>query len=68
MTSQINYQNANLTTVKIKDIIIGLREFGNGNEVFLIHGFPTHGYTWRKIIPELSKKYKCNVVVNFKTK
>ena len=58
----MNYQNANFKTVEIDTISIGLREFGKGKEVFFIHGFPTHGYTWRKIIPKLSKKYKCNVI------
>jgi len=62
MTTQINYQNTNSRTIEIDDISIGLREFGNGEDVFLIHGFPTHGYTWRKVIPNLAKQYKCNVV------
>lgn len=56
------YQNANLKTVEIDNVSIGLREFGKGKEVFFIHGFPTHGYTWRKIIPKLTKNYKCNVI------
>lgn len=54
----MNYQSTNLKSVEIDTISIGLREFGQGKEVFLIHGFPTHGYTWRKIIP----KYKRNVI------
>ncbi|MEQ9299812.1 MAG: alpha/beta hydrolase [Cyclobacteriaceae bacterium] len=62
MTDQINYQNSNLKSVDIEDVSIGLRELGSGNEVFFIHGFPTHGYTWRKIIPKLSGTYKCNVI------
>lgn len=58
----MKYQNTNFKTVQIDSISLGLREFGKGKEVFFIHGFPTHGYTWRKIIPELSKKYKCNII------
>ena len=58
----MNYQNTDFKTIEIDTISIGLREFGKGKEVFFIHGFPTHGYTWRKIIPKLSKKYKCNVI------
>lgn len=62
MTDQINYQESNLKFIEIEDVSIGLREYGAGNDIFLIHGFPTHGYTWRKIIPKLSEKYKCNVI------
>lgn len=56
------YKTANLKLREIQNAFIGLREFGKGDEVFLIHGFPTHGYTWRKILPVISEKHKCNVV------
>lgn len=56
------YKSASLKLVEIQNSSIGLREFGEGDNVFFIHGFPTHGYTWRKILPKISKKYKCNVV------
>ncbi|MGB0879883.1 MAG: alpha/beta fold hydrolase, partial [Polaribacter sp.] len=58
----MNYQNSNFKTVQIETVSLGLRQFGTGKDIFLIHGFPTHGYTWRKIIPRLSEKYKCNVI------
>ncbi|WP_400078741.1 alpha/beta fold hydrolase [Winogradskyella sp. R77965] len=58
----MNYQNTNFKTVQIDTISLALREFGKGKDVFFIHGFPTHGYTWRKIIPKLSRKYKCNII------
>lgn len=56
------YRAAEFKLKEVQNASIGLREFGDGDPVFLIHGFPTHGYTWRKMIPELSKKYKCHVV------
>lgn len=62
MTDQINYQNSNLKSVDIQDVSIGLREFGTGHDVFLIHGFPTHGQTWRKLIPRLSSSFRCHVL------
>lgn len=56
------YESASFKLIEIQDAAIGLREFGNGDDIFFIHGFPTHGYTWRKLLPNISQKYKCNVV------
>lgn len=56
------YRSAKLSLIETKNASIALTEFGAGDNVFFIHGFPTHGYTWRKILPAISKKYKCNVV------
>lgn len=56
------YRKADLKLKEVENASVGMREFGEGDPIFLIHGFPTHGYTWRKIIPELSNKYKCHVV------
>lgn len=62
MTNENYYKSAKLNTIKLNDVSIGLREFGAGEALILIHGFPTHGYTWRKILPQLVQKYKCYVV------
>lgn len=56
------YKSIPLQKVKIGNISIGLRQIGIGDNLIFIHGFPTHGYTWRKIIPELSKGYKCHIL------
>lgn len=57
-----NFLSTKLQSIKIDDSEIGLRQFGNGQHVIFIHGFPTHGYTWRKILPHISEKYKCHVL------
>ncbi len=56
------YHNIPLQKVKIEDVSIGLRQIGKGDDLVFIHGFPTHGYTWRKLIPELSKHFRCHIV------
>ncbi len=35
------------------------RRFGSGPALLLVHGFPLSGFTWRKILPELSKRHTC---------
>src|SRR5262249_52485653 len=35
------------------------RRFGSGPPLLLVHGFPLSGFTWRKVLPELSKHYTC---------
>lgn len=41
---------------------MGLREIGTGENLIFIHGFPTHGYTWRKLIPKLSENFRCYIL------
>src|SRR5438552_18010633 len=31
------------------------RRYGSGSPLLLVHGFPLSGFTWRKVLPELSK-------------
>jgi pimeloyl-ACP methyl ester carboxylesterase len=45
-------------TAKIKDGIQYVDE-GKGIPILFIHGTLSNSDTWRKIIPELSKKYRC---------
>jgi pimeloyl-ACP methyl ester carboxylesterase len=35
------------------------RRFGSGPPLVLVHGFPLSGFTWRKVLPELSTRYTC---------
>lgn len=56
------YLSAELQSKEFDNCSIGYRQFGNGKDILMIHGFPTHGYTWRKIIPKISEKYKCHVL------
>jgi len=45
--------------VDIGSARIVYRRFGNGPALLLVHGFPLSGFTWRKVLPELSKRYTC---------
>ena len=56
------FNNIPLQKIKVEDVSIGLRQIGVGRNLLFIHGFPTHGYTWRKLIPNLSEKFKCNIL------
>lgn len=43
------------------DATLALRQYGQGPALLLIHGFPLHGYTWRHLLPELSRHFTCYV-------
>jgi len=38
------------------------RVVGQGPPLLLVHGFPLHGLTFRKIVPELSREFTCVIV------
>ncbi|MEM6262203.1 MAG: alpha/beta hydrolase [Bacteroidota bacterium] len=56
------YKNLELREVQIGDISVGLRQIGQGKDLVFLHGFPTHGYTWRKLIPKLSGHFTCHIL------
>lgn len=56
------YAEADFTRYTIEDASPAVRVFGEGPALVFIHGFPTHGYTWRKLLPELSKSFTCYVI------
>ncbi len=56
------YAAAEVVRHSFPDAAIAVRVFGAGPNLALIHGFPTHGYTWRKLLPELSRSHTCYVV------
>lgn len=56
------YADAELCKHEIEDATFAVRIFGDGPAVVLIHGYPVHGYTWRKLLPTLSKNFRCYVV------
>lgn len=53
------YKQACIENVVVADTTIALRQFGQGEVIVFIHGFPTSGYTWRHILPILSAKHRC---------
>ncbi|NLR93812.1 alpha/beta fold hydrolase [Flammeovirga agarivorans] len=50
-----------MKNVKINGNTIEYQEYGIGQSLIFIHGTLSSGQTWRKIIPSLSKKYRCIV-------
>ena len=56
------FAGAKTSRHQIKDATIALRVFGQGPALVLIHGFPVHGYTWRKLLPTLAEQFTCYVV------
>jgi haloalkane dehalogenase len=56
------YSKADVHKYKLDDASIAVRTYGNGPALILIHGYPVHGYTWRKILPGLASCYTCHVI------
>jgi haloalkane dehalogenase len=44
------------------DEAVGVRIFGQGPALVLLHGFPLHGFTFRKLLPTLAATHTCYVV------
>lgn len=61
-TAENVFANAEIHRYPIDDATLAVRKFGDGPNLLLIHGYPVHGYTWRKLVPTLSKYYRCYVV------
>ncbi|HYC54892.1 MAG TPA: alpha/beta hydrolase [Candidatus Binatia bacterium] len=61
-TPEAAYAAAPARLHPIDDAAIMVRELGDGPALVFIHGYPTHGYTWRRLLPELAAKYRCYVV------
>jgi haloalkane dehalogenase len=40
---------------------LACRRYGRGSPLLLVHGFPLSGFTWRKVLPELSEHHTCYV-------
>lgn len=58
----ITYQSLAVQQIQINEVSFALRQSGQGADLIFIHGFPTHGYTWRKIIPKLSAQFRCHIL------
>lgn len=53
--------SAALEKIPTRDAVVALRRFGQGPALMLVHGFPLHGFTWRHLLPQLSRHYTCYV-------
>jgi pimeloyl-ACP methyl ester carboxylesterase len=45
-----------------KDTRVAYRIIGSGPALLMIHGYPLHGLTYRKIVPDLRRDHTCVVV------
>lgn len=57
-----NYSEIKFESIRINDVSFGYRCIGKGEDLVFIHGFPTHGYTWRKLLPHLKSSFKCHLL------
>ncbi len=55
------YLSAPVERVDVPGARIAYRRFGSGPALLLVHGFPMSGFTWRKVLPELSRRFTCYV-------
>ncbi|HEX5153548.1 MAG TPA: alpha/beta hydrolase [Parafilimonas sp.] len=53
------YKQAKVENIVVADTTVAIRQFGQGETIIFIHGFPTNGYTWRHLLPILSLYYRC---------
>jgi pimeloyl-ACP methyl ester carboxylesterase len=58
-TPEAFYAAAAVQRHEVDDATIAVRRFGQGPALVLIHGFPTHGYTWRALLPALAEERTC---------
>jgi len=56
------YRSAAVEHHDAGDAALAVRRFGSGPAVVFIHGFPTHGYTWRFVLPELAQRFTCYTI------
>ncbi len=41
---------------------VAVRTFGEGPDVFFVHGWPLHGATWRNVAPAIAEQFTCHVI------
>lgn len=59
ISSQAAEEFGNRHFVDVGRARVCYRKSGVGPALVLLHGFPLSGLTWRKIVPELSKRFTC---------
>lgn len=55
------YLDAPPETLDLGPTQLAFRRFGSGPDLLLVHGFPLSGFTWRRLLPELARHYRCHV-------
>ncbi|HTY18257.1 MAG TPA: alpha/beta hydrolase [Myxococcota bacterium] len=53
------YESARPERTEVDDATLAVRSLGHGPVVLFVHGFPVHGYTWRRLLPALSERFRC---------
>jgi pimeloyl-ACP methyl ester carboxylesterase len=62
MNEQDFYNKIDGQFIKIDDVEFSVKTIGKGENIVFIHGFFVSGYTWRKIVPELSQNFTCHII------
>lgn len=56
------YAAATVEHHRVEDATLAVRRFGSGPPLVFVHGFPTHGYTWRFLVGALAGRFNCITV------
>jgi pimeloyl-ACP methyl ester carboxylesterase len=56
------YDSLKVEYYNIDDATLSVRKVGKGPALVFIHGYMVNGYTWRYLIPNLSKTHTCYIV------
>jgi len=59
---KLNYSDLEVSYFESRGANLAVRIIGEGPPLIFIHGWPLHGYSWRYILDELSKIFKCYVI------
>ncbi len=51
--------SANKRVVDLEDVRVAYYEEGEGPPLLLLHGCPFSSFVWRKVIPLLSRRFRC---------
>lgn len=62
MSADTFFHSAEVERHVVDDAAIAVRRYGNGPALVLIHGFPVHGWTWRRVLPALAERFTCFVI------
>lgn len=61
-TNIFAYSSLEVNYFESRGASLAIRIVGQGPPLILLHGWPLHGYSWKYVLPKLSKHFKCYVV------